>query len=141
MKYLTAVNRLEPFETAVRKYKIQSVEKNQNFQTTKKLKELEFFQIFVFSKNRIYETIIIRLISMLHALHSTMRRVHQLNVRKKILEWPKNVRIKTIKKALKAIKFPWLQFAKDQKMNKSKWKMSENEPTRVQKCHTISELF
>ena len=67
MKYLTAVNRLEPFETAVRKYKIRSVEKNQNFQTTKKLKELEFFQIFVFSKNRIYETIIIRLISTVHA--------------------------------------------------------------------------
>ena len=42
MKYLTAVNRLEPFETAVRKYKIESEEKNQNFQRTKKLKELEF---------------------------------------------------------------------------------------------------
>ena len=50
MKYLTAVNRLEPFETAVRKYKIQSVEKNQNFQTTKKLKELEFFEFLFFQK-------------------------------------------------------------------------------------------
>ena len=48
MKYLTAVNRLEPFETAVRKYKIQSVEKKSKFSNDQEIERIRIFFKFLF---------------------------------------------------------------------------------------------
>ena len=50
MKYLTAVNRLEPFETAVRKYKIQSVEKIKIFKDQEIERIRIFFKFLFFQK-------------------------------------------------------------------------------------------